>query len=165
MMLNWLRKGLKARPAPSSGAPEVIELVSRHVQDQVVAFTRQHADPMPAYSRMTDLLLGAYVWGLLEGCLRNFPGGEASVEDGHARTAEMAAEVCSRVLGPQRMRWVRAQLPQWDGPPARNLSYRWALSRMHRDGLHDGRYLTTGDPLCFAKASSLLAMLLATAEA
>jgi hypothetical protein len=60
-MLNWLRKGLKARPARSSRSPEVIELVSRHVQEQVVAFTGRHADPMPAYSRMTDLLLGSYV--------------------------------------------------------------------------------------------------------
>jgi len=165
MMLNWLHRGLKAVPAPSSRAPEVIELVTRHVQDQVVAFTGRHADSMPAYSRMTDLLLGAYVWGLLEGCLRNLPGGEAPAEDEHARTATMAEEVCSRVLGPKRMRWVRGQLPQWDGPPARNLSYRWVLSRMHRDGVHDGRHLAARDPLCFAKASSLLAMLLAAAEA
>jgi hypothetical protein len=165
MMLNWLRKGLKARPARSSRSPEVIELVSRHVQEQVVAFTGRHADPMPAYSRMTDLLLGAYVWGLLEGCLQNLPGNEALIEGEHAQTAVMAAEVCSPVLGPKRMRWVRGQLPQWEGPPARNFSYRWALSRMHRDGVHDGRYLAAGDPLCFAKASSLLAMLLAAAEA
>jgi len=163
-MLNWLRKGLKAKPAPSFPTPEVIELVSRHVQEQVVAFTGRHADPMPAYSRMTDLLVGAYVWGLLEGCLRSLPGDEAPIKDEHARTAVMAAEVCSRVLGPKRMQWVRGQLPQWDGPPARNLSYRWALSRMHRDGLHDGRYLAAGDPLCFAKASSLLAMLVAAQE-
>jgi len=163
-MLNWLRKGLKAKPALSSRAPEVIELVSRHVQEQVVAFTGRCADPMPAYSRMTDLLIGAYVWGLLESCLRNLPGSEAPIEDEHARTAIMAEEVCSRVLGPKRMWWVRSQLPQWEGPPARNLSYRWALSRMHRDGVHDGRYLAARDPLCFAKASSLLAMLLAAAE-
>ena len=164
-MLNWLRKGPKAKPAPSSRAPEVVALVSRHVQEQVVAFTGRHADPMPAYSRMTDLLIGAYVWGLLEGCLRNLPGDEAPIEDEHARAAVMAAEVCSRVLGPKRMRWVRGQLPQWEGPPSRNLSHRWALSRMHRDGVHDGRYLAAGDPLCFARASSLLAMLLAAAEA
>lgn len=164
-MLNWLRKGLKAKPTPSSRAPEVIELVSRHVQDQVVAFTGRPADPMPAYSRMTDLLLGAYVWGLLEGCLRHLPAGEASIKDAHAGTAVMAEEVCARVLGPKRMRWVRGQLPQWEGPTARSPSYLWALSRMHRDGLHDGRYLAARDPLCFAKASSLLAMLLAAAEA
>ncbi len=163
-MLNWLRKGLSAKPAPSFLAPEVVELVSRHVQEQVVAFSGWHADPMPAYSRMTDLLLGAYVWGLLEGCLRNLPGGEASIEDERARTAAMAAEVCSRVLGPKRMRWVRGQLPQWEGPPARNLSYRLALSRMHRDGIHDSGYLMAGDPLCFAKASRLLAMLVAAQE-
>jgi hypothetical protein len=164
-MLNWLRKGLKAKPAPLSQAPVVIALVSRHVQDQVVAFTGRPADPMPAYSRMTDLLLGAYVWGLLEGCLRNLPGGDAAIEDAHAGTARMAEVVCSRVLGPKRMRWVRSQLPQWEGPTARNPSDLWALSRMHRDGVHDGRYLAVGDPLCFAKASSLLAMLLAAAEA
>ena len=163
-MLNWLRKGLKAKPAPSSWVPEVIGLVSRHVQDQVVAFTGQHADPMPAYSRMTDLLLGAYVWGLLEGCLHNLPDYETLIEDEQALTAVMAEEVCSRVLGAKRMRWVRGQLPQWDGPPARNLSYRSALSSMHCDGVHDGRYLASRDPLCFAKASSLLAMLLALAE-
>lgn len=120
-MLNWLRKGLKAKPAPSSRAPEVIELVSRHVQDQVVAFTGRPADPMPAYSRMTDLLLGAYVWGLIEGCLRHLPAGEASIKDAHAGTAVMAEEVCARVLGPKRMRWVRGQLPQWEGPTALSL--------------------------------------------
>lgn len=163
-MLNWLRKGLKAKPAPSFRAPEVIDLVSRHVQEQVAAFTGRHADPMPAYSRMTDLLIGAYVWGLLEGCLRNL-GDEVLSGDEHAWTAVMAAEVCSRVLGPKRMRWVRGQLPQWEGPPARNLSYRWALSRMHRDGVHDSRYLAARNPLCFAKASRLLAMLVAAAEA
>ncbi len=164
-MLNWLRKGLKANPTRSFPAPEVIELVSRHVQEQVVAFTGWHADPMPAYSRMTDLLIGAYVWGLLEGCLRNLPGELPPAEEEHARIAVMAAEVCSRVLGPKRMRWVRGQLPQWAGPTARNLSYRWALSRMHRDGVHDARYLAARDPLCFAKGSSLLAMLMDLGEA
>jgi hypothetical protein len=108
------------------------------------AFTGRHAGPMAAYSRMTDLLLGACVWGLLEGCLRNLPGGGASIKDGDERTATLAEEACSRVLGPERMRSVRGQLPQWEGPPARNLSYRRALSRMHRDGVHDGGYLAAG---------------------
>jgi hypothetical protein len=164
MMLNWLRKGLKAKPAPSTRAPEIVELVSRHVQEQVGAFTGRYAASMPSYSRMTELLIGAYVWGLLEVCLRNIPGDEVLIEAEHARIAVMAAEVCSRVLGPKRMRWVRGQLPQWDGPPARNHSYRWALSRMHRDGARDASYLTAGDPLCFAKAGSLLAMLLDSGE-
>lgn len=163
-MLSWRRGSLRTKAAPLPGMPEIVDLACRHVQDQVVAFTGRHVEPVPAYSRMTDLLIGAYVWGLLEGCLRNLPDDETLIEDEHARTGVMAAEVCLRVLGPKRMRWVRGQLPQWDGPPARNLSYRWALSRMHRDGIHDGRYLMAGDPLCFAKASSLLAMLLAMAE-
>jgi hypothetical protein len=72
--------------------------------------------------------------------------------------------VSSRVLGPKRTRWVRGQLPQCEGPPAHNPSFRWALARMRRDGARDGRCLVAGDPLCFAKASSLLVMLLATAE-
>jgi len=164
-MLNWLRKGLKAGPMPSSTSPEVIELVSRHVQDQVVAFTGRQADPMPAYSRMIDLLLGAYVWGLLEGYFRNLPGGGPQTKDERVRTAVMAEEVCSRVLGPKRMRWVRGQLPLWEGATTRDLPHRWALARMHRDGVHDGGFLAARDPLCFAKASSLLAMLLAAAEA
>ncbi len=164
-MLNWFSKGLKAKPAPLSRAPEVIERVSGHVQAQIVAFTGRQVELMPEYGHMTDLLVGAYVWGLLEGCLHNVPGDVVSVGDEHARTAVMATEVCSRVLGPKRMRWVRGQLPQWEGPRARNLPYRWALSRMRRDGLHDGRYLAARDPLCFARASSLLAMLVAAAEA
>ncbi|WP_091135734.1 hypothetical protein [Microvirga guangxiensis] len=164
MMLNWFRKGLKARPAPQSRAPAVIERVSGHVQAQIIAFTGRQIETMPDYGHMTDLLVGAYVWGLLEGCLRNLPGDDVPVGDVHARTAVMAAEVCSRVLGPKRMRWVRGQLPQWDGPRTRNLPYRWALARMRRDGARDGRYLAASDPLCFAKAGSLLAMLLASAE-
>jgi hypothetical protein len=119
---------------------------------------------MPEYDRMTDLLIGAYAWGLLEGCLRTLPGDEILIEHEHAQTAVMAAEAYSRVLGPKRMRWVRGQLVQWDGPQARNLPNRWMLSRMRGDGIHDGRYLVAGDPLCFAKACSLLATLLATAE-
>jgi len=164
MMLNWLRKGLKAKPAPSFPTPEVIELVSRHVQEQVVAFTGRHADPMPASSRMTDLLVGAYVWGLLEGCLRSLPGDEAPIKDEHARTAVMAAEVCSRVLGPKRMQWVRGQLPQWDGPPAYHPIFGRALSAMGSRGTRDGWYLASGDRLCFAKAGGLLAFLLEMTE-
>jgi hypothetical protein len=165
MMLNWLRRGSKAEPTLSPWVSDVVALASHHVQEQVAAFTGRHEEPTPAYSRMTDLLIGAYVWGLLEGCLGNLPGDAPLVDDEHARTAAMATEVCSQVLDTKRMRWVRGQLPQWEGPPARNLTYRWVLSRMHRDGVHDGRYLAAKDPLCFAKASRLLAMLLAAAEA
>ena len=109
-MLNWLRKSLKAKPAPVSQAPKVIDLVARHVQAQVAAFTGRQVEPMPEYDRMTDLIIGAYAWGLLEGCLRTLPGDEILIEHEHAQTAVMAAEACSRVLGPKRMRWVRGQL-------------------------------------------------------
>ena len=71
-----------------------------------------------------------------------------------------AAEACERVLGPARARWVRCQLPQWEGPPAYNSSFEWQLARMRQSGAHDGQHLAAGDRLCFAKAFSLLAVLM-----
>jgi hypothetical protein len=166
MMLNWLRSHRKAKPVPSERVPEIVDLVCRHVQDQIFASTGCHAVPVPSYSSMMDLLTGSYIWGLLEGCVRTIPGAEPAMDQENTRVTVLAAaaEACSRVLGPERARWVRCQLPQWDGPPAHHLVFRWELSRMRQYGVRDGRYLAAGDPLCFAKAGSLLAFLLEMAE-
>ena len=54
-MLNWIRDHWKAEPSPSARVPEIIDAVSRHVQDQVFAFTGGPVTPVPAYGSMTDL--------------------------------------------------------------------------------------------------------------
>ena len=165
-MLNWIRDHWKATPSPSARVPEIIDLVSRHVQDQVFAFTGGPVAPVPAYSSMTDLLIGAYIWGLLEGYIRHIPGDEPAMtqEDARATILVVANGVCSRVFGPERARLVRCQLPQWDGPPAYHPVFRQEISNMCRRGARDGRYLAAGDPLCFAKASSLLIFMMQMAE-
>jgi hypothetical protein len=115
---------------------------------------------------MTDLLIGAYIWGLLDGYTHHIPGDEpAMTQDDTRATILLVAEgVCSRVFGPERARSVRRQLPQWEGPPAYHPIFRQELSKMCRRGARDGRYLAACDPLCFAKASSLLAFMMQMAE-
>jgi hypothetical protein len=165
-MLNWLRDRWKAKPPPSPRVPEIIDAVSRHVQDQVFAFTGGPVAPVPTHSTMTDLLIGAYIWGLLEGYIRHIPGDEPAMtqENVRATILVVANGVCSRVFGPERAQSVRRQLPQWEGPPAYHPIFRPELSTMCRRGARDGRYLAAGDPLCFAKASSLLAFMMRIAE-
>jgi hypothetical protein len=160
-MLHWLRGRLKAKPAPSARVPEIVDSVCRHVQDQLFALTGCRTAPVPSYSSMGDLLIGSYIWGLLEGYVRGIPdAAPATKEDTRATVLVAAAEVCLGVFGPERARWVRCQLPQWDGPPAHHPPFRWELSRMHLCGARDGRCLAARDPLCFAKAGGLLAFLL-----
>jgi hypothetical protein len=115
---------------------------------------------------MTDLLIGAYIFGALEGYARTIPEIQNTAERGN--TLELlqgaATEVCSRVFGPEWVRWVRYQLPQWDGPPAYHPTFRRELSSMCCRGARDGRCLAANDPLSFAKAGSLLAFLLEMME-
>jgi hypothetical protein len=146
--------------------PEIIDVVSSHVQDQVFAFTGRPVTPVPAHSSMTDLLIGAYIWGLLEGYIHDIPGDQPAMTQETARATILVAAdgVCSQVFGPERARSVRCQLPQWEGPPAYHPIFRQELSTMCRRGARDGRYLAAGDPLCFAKASSLLTFMMRMAE-
>jgi hypothetical protein len=111
---------------------------------------------------MTDLLIGSYIWGLLESYVRNEPSHHRAMGEDRARASLLLAMdgVCQRVLGPERARWVRRQLPQWEGPPAHHPAFRRELIQMARRGARDGVYLAAGDPLCFAEGSSLLAFLM-----
>jgi hypothetical protein len=136
------------------------------VEDQVYAITERRGALLPSHSSMTDLLIGAYILGALEGYARTIPNVQNAPE--HDSTRELlrgaATEVCSRVFGPEWVRWVRYQLPQWDGPPAYHPTFRHELSSMCCRGARDGRCLAASDPLCFAKAGSLLAFLLEMTE-
>jgi hypothetical protein len=127
----------------------MVERVCRHVEDQVFAVTGRRGVPVPSCSNMTDLLIGAYILGLLKGYARTIPHGGLAIE-------ESTREIL-RVLGPRWARWVRCQILQWDGPLAYHLTFRQELSIMCSRGARDGRYLAAKDPLCFAKAGSLLA--------
>lgn len=162
MVPNWLRRPSLDAPASLAQVAEIIDAVSRHVQDQMQAFAEQPGSPLPAYSGMTDLLIGSYVWGLLESCIRNGRGGYPAVSEDRVRVIALRAmeEVCPRALGFERARWVRRHLPQWEGPPAYHPAFRRELMRMERCGAHDGVYLAADDPLCLAKASSLLAFMM-----
>jgi hypothetical protein len=146
--------------------PEIVDAVDRHVQDQLLAFTGGRAAPVPSYSSMADLLIGSYIWGLLEGYIRNSPDARSVMgeEDIQATLLAAAPELCARVFGHARAQWVRGQLPQWNGPPAYHLPFRRKLSRMRLHGLRDGRYLAARDSLCFAKAGGLLTFLLDLTE-
>ena len=165
-MLNWLRGEGKVEPVQSAWVPEMIERVCRHVEDQVFALTGCRGAPVPSYSSMTDLLIGAYVLGALEGYARAMPDVQHATEQESTRQLLRfaATEVCSRLFGPKWTRWVRYQLPQWDGPPAYHPTFRQELSSMCCRGASDGQCLTANDPLCFAKASGLLAFLLEMTE-
>ncbi|MPR11180.1 hypothetical protein [Microvirga tunisiensis] len=160
MILDWLRSRCNAAPAAPPPMPEFVDLTCRHVREQVFAFTGRHVESVPSYSSMTDLLIGSYIWGLLEGCVGDLRGGRGC--RGGGNIAPAAAEACLRLLGSERARWVRSQLPQWEGPPAYHPPYRRELSRMRSHGIRDGGYLAAGDRLCFARAGSLLSVLMRT---
>lgn len=126
------------------------------------AFTGRRGAPLPSYSSMTDLLFAAYILGALAGYARTIPDVQHATEQESTREIlrAAAAELCSLVFGPKWTRWVRYQLPHWDGPPAYLPTFRQELSSMCCRGASDGRCLAANDPLCFAKAGSLLAFLL-----
>ncbi len=165
-MLNWLGGNQRGTSAQSAWVPEMIERVGRHVEEQVFAVTGQYGAPARPYSSMTDLLIGAYILGVLEGYARTIPEVQNAAERENTRELlrGAATEVCSRVFGVEWVRWARTQLPQWDGPPAYHLTFRQELSSMCCRGASDGRRLASGDPLGFAKAGSLLAFLLEMTE-
>jgi hypothetical protein len=165
-MLSWLRGPRNSKAVQSAWIPEMVDRVSRHVEEQVFAITGRHGVPFPPYSSMTDLLIGAYILGALEGYARTIPEIQNAGERENTRELlrGAATEVCSRVFSPEWVRWVRYQLPQWDGPPAYHPTFRQELSSMCCRGARDGRCLAANDPLSFAKASSLLAFLLELKE-
>jgi hypothetical protein len=115
---------------------------------------------------MFVLLIGAYILGALEGYARTIPDVQNAPELDSTREhlQGAATEVCSRVFGPEWVRWVRTRFPQWDGPPAYHPTFRRELSSMCCRGASDGRCLAANDPLSFAKAGSLLAFLLEMME-
>jgi hypothetical protein len=165
-MLSWLRGPRNSKAVQSAWIPEMVDRVSRHVEEQVFAITGRHGVPFPPYSSMTDLLIGAYILGALEGYARTIPEIQNAGERENTRELlrGAATEVCSRVFSPEWVRWVRYQLPQWDGPPAYHPTFRQELSSMCCRGARDGRCLAANDPLSCAKASSLLAFLLELKE-
>jgi hypothetical protein len=113
--LNWLRGHRKVALVQSAWIPEMVDRVCWHVEDQVFAFSGRRGAPVPSYSPMTDLMIGAYILGLLEGYIRTIYDGEHATDQAKTREILQAAagEVCSRVFGPQWTRRVRHQLPQW----------------------------------------------------
>jgi hypothetical protein len=165
-MLNWLRGPGDSKVVQSAWVAEMVDRVCRHVEEQVFAVTGRRGAPLPPYSSMTHLLIGAYILGALEGYARTIPEIQNAV--GRESTRELlrgaATEVCSQVFGSEWVRWVRYQLPQWDGPPAYHPTFRQELSSMCCRGAHDGRRLAANDPLCFARAGGLLAFLLELTE-
>jgi hypothetical protein len=165
-MLNWLLGPGISKAAQPAWVPEMVDRVSRHVEDQVYAITGWRGAPVLLYSSMTDLLIGAYILGTLEGYARTIPEIQNAPESDSTRELLQGAatEVCSRVFGPEWVRWVRSRLPQWDGPPAYHPIFRRELSSMCCRGARDGRCLAANDPLSFAKAGSLLAFLLEMME-
>jgi hypothetical protein len=165
-MLNWLLGPGISKAAQPAWVPEMVDRVSRHVEDQVYAINGRRGAPVLLYSSMTDLLIGAYILGALEGYARTIPEIQNTAEQGNTRELLQGAatEVCSRVFGPEWVLWVRYQLPQWDGPPAYHPTFRRELSSMCCRGARDGRCLASNDPLSFAKAGSLLAFLLEMME-
>jgi hypothetical protein len=165
-MLSWLRGPGSSRAVQSAWVPEMVDRVSRHVEDQVFAITGRRGALLPSHSSMTDLLIGAYIVGALEGYARTIPEIQNAAERESTRELLQGAatEVCSRVFGPEWVRRVRYQLPQWDGPPAYHPTFRQELSSMCCRGARDGRHLAANDPLCFAKAGGLLAFLLEMME-
>ena len=165
-MLNWLLGPGISKAAQPAWVPEMVDRVGRHVEDQVFAITGWRGAPVPLYSSMTDLLIGAYILGTLEGYARTIPDVQHATEQENTRrlVRVAATEVCSQVFGPKWTRWVRSRLPQWDGPPAYHPTFRQELSSMCCRGARDGRHLASNDPLSFAKAGSLLAFLLEMME-
>ncbi|WP_201865150.1 hypothetical protein [Microvirga soli] len=102
-MLNWLRGPGTSKAAQPAWVPEMVVRVSRHVEDQVFAITGQRGALLPSHSSMTDLLIGAYIVGALEGYARTIPEIQNTAERGNTRELHQGAatEVCSRVFGPQ----------------------------------------------------------------
>ncbi len=165
-MLNWILGPGTSKAAQPAWVPEMVDRVSRHVEDQVFAITGRRGAPVPLYSSMTDLLIGAYILGAVEGYARTIPDVQNAPESDRTRELlrDAANEVCSRVFGPEWVKRVRSQLPQWDGPPAYHPTFRQELSSMGCRGARDGRHLAANDPLSFAKAGSLIAFLLELTE-
>jgi hypothetical protein len=165
-MLNWLLDPGTSKAAQPAWVPEMVDRVSRHVEDQVFAITGRRGAPVPLYSSMTDLLIGAYILGALEGYARTIPDVQSApaLDSTRELVRGVATDVCARVFGPEWVQWVRSRLPQWDGPPAYHPTFRRELSSMGCRGARDGRCLATNDPLSFAKAGSLLAFLLELTE-
>ncbi len=165
-MLNWLLGPGTCKAAQPAWVPEMVNRVSRHVEDQVYAITERRGALLPSHSSMTDLLIGAYILGALEGYARTIPDVQSApaLDSTRELVRGVATDVCARVFGPEWVQWVRSRLPQWDGPPAYHPTFRRELSSMGCRGARDGRCLATNDPLSFAKAGSLLAFLLELTE-
>jgi hypothetical protein len=141
--------------------------VYRHVEDQLSAFAGRPVIHVPEQHGMMDLLIGAYVWGLLDGCLHSGDGDAAPAGDPNADAAILAAaaQVFPRLFGAERALWLRRMLPQWEGRSAQHQSFKRALDQMSQRGAADSRYLAAADPLRFARASGLLRFLLQTPQA
>jgi hypothetical protein len=141
-----------------------IEAVCRHVKDQTCAFAGRPVEHVPEQNGMTDLLIGAYIWGLLDGYLHASHAGPERAGDTNieATILAVADPVFCRLFGQERARWVRTHLPQWNGPPAQHPIFKRALEEMRHRGASDSHYLAAGDPLLFARAGSLLAFLMQT---
>lgn len=163
-MLGWLRRQTKAKPPLPPTLQDAMEVVCRHVENQVSAFEEKSVGQVPDRGRTNDMLIGAYVWGLLDGYIHNSNADREWAGDENAEGAifSMAVGVFNRLFGHERSLWLRSHLPQWGGPWPAHSSFRRALWEMRESGAADSRSLVTGDPLAFARAGGLLAFLMLT---
>lgn len=165
-MFGWLRRRKKAHAPVPPLLQNAMEVVCRHVQSQVSAFEERSVERVPDRGRTNDMLIGAYVWGLLDGYLHNCNADREWAGDESAEGAIFATAVgvFERLFGRERSFWLRSHLPQWGGPWPAHASFRRALWEMRESGAADSRSLATGDPLAFARAGSLLGFLLLTTK-
>jgi len=165
-MLNWLRRLPKARPPLPPPLQAAVDAVSGHVMGQISAFENKPTECVPERGRMNDLLIGAYVWGLLDGYIHRSNADAEWDGDRSAEAAVLAAgdEIFSRLFGQERAQWLRGNLPQWGAPWPEHPSFRWALAEMHNRGASDSNSLASDDPLSFARAGGLLGFLMLMAR-
>ncbi|MFD0461227.1 hypothetical protein ACFQY9_04310 [Microvirga aerilata] len=96
-MLNWLLGPGTSKAVQSAWAPEMVNRVSRHVEDQVFAITGRRGALLPSHSSMTDLLIGAYIVGALEGYARTIPEIQNTAERGTPlNSSRMQPPRCAR---------------------------------------------------------------------
>ncbi len=114
-MREWLRRHRKAKPSLSPRLAAGVAEVCRHVEDQIGAFAGRPLEHVPEHSRMTDLLIRAYIWGLLDGYRHNSNADAEAAGDNSVEAAILAAadQVFRRLFGDERACWVRNNLPQW----------------------------------------------------
>jgi hypothetical protein len=113
-MLEWRRCRRNTKPSLCPKLEAGVEAVCWHVEHQIWAFAGSPLAHVSEHSNRTDLLIGAYIWGLLDG----YPHSKAEAEGAGDNSAE--ATILS--INPERRRAAEESHPGPLSKPAQPLT-------------------------------------------